>query len=370
MSKKDINRRKFFENVAKYCGAGVAALGFLGASRAHGGTDLEVPAHEGIWRMRDGAAMQSSEWKRNGFVPADWFEKKPEQMINGGLPVEWSHLHQNYYAEGSKSLVGLTVATPLDKDLQGDIRKAVKQTGGFEKSLKKSDRILIKPNMNSAHPYPGGGTDADFLQALILVLKNEGYENLTVADMTGPWAPFERVSKALGLDSVFSSTKTPVVDWDKSKFMNIRNTRAEYLGRFGGKDGTVAYPADLKNYNKIIYTPVMKIHYLGGMTMSLKLSVGLLHRADRGSQLHAFNHFFVAPAAAESNIPIRPDLIIMDGRRSFISGGLSHGEQVRPGVIVVSGDQVACDVTGIKLLQEYYPNMAQNKLTTYAWYQK
>ena len=81
--------------------------------------------------------------------------------------------------------------------------------------------------------------------------------------MTGPWAPAERVSKALGVNSVFSSTKTPFVDWDKSKFMNIRNARAEFLGRFGGGDGTVAYPEDLKNYDKIIYTPVMKTHTSG-----------------------------------------------------------------------------------------------------------
>ena len=114
----------------------------------------------------------------------------------------------------------------------------------------------------------------------------------------------------------------------------------------------------------------MKTHFLGGITMSLKLSVGILYRADRGPQLHTFNHIFVAPAAAEINLPTRPDLIIMDGRRSFISGGPAHGEMVKPGMIVASGDQVANDVTGIKILQEWYPNMAQNKIGMYAWYQK
>jgi uncharacterized protein (DUF362 family) len=370
MSSKEMTRRKFIENVAKYCGAGVAALGLMGPGRAHAGTELEVPAHEGMWRMRDGAALQSADWRKNGFVPAEYFEKKPEQLINGGEPVNWSHLHENWYGEGSKSLVGLIMATPLDRNLKGDITKAVRLIGGFEKSLKKTDKILIKPNLNSAHSYPGGGTDADFLEALITVLKDAGYENLAVGDVTGPWAPGDRVAKALGVDSVCSRTKTPLMDWDKTKWMNIRNAKAEFLGKFGGKDGTVAYPEDLKNYDKIIYTPVMKTHYLGGITMSLKLSVGLMHRADRAAQLHTFNHFFVAPAAAEINLPLRPDLIIMDGRRSLISGGPSHGEGVKPGVIVASGDQVACDVTGIKLLQEYYPNMAQNKITTYAWYQK
>ena len=115
------------------------------------------------------------------------------------------------------------MATPLDTNLKGDIKKAVKLIGGFEKSLKKSDKILIKPNMNSVHPWPGGGTDAAFLEALILVLKDEGYENLTVGDTCGPWGPTDRVAKALGLDSVCSSTKTTYENWEKTKWMNIRN---------------------------------------------------------------------------------------------------------------------------------------------------
>jgi uncharacterized protein (DUF362 family) len=267
-------------------------------------------------------------------------------------------------------MVGLIMATPLDKDLKGDIKKAMKLVGGFGKSLKKSDKILIKPNMNTGDPWPGGGTDAAFLEALILVLKDEGYQNLTVADTCGPWGPTERVIKMMGYDTACARTNTPIKTWEKEKWMNIRNAKAEFLGRIGGGDGTVAYPADLRNYDKVIYTPVMKTHFLGGITMSLKLSVGILHRADRGASLHGFNHIFVAPQAAEINLPFRPDLIVMDGRRSFISGGPSHGEEVHPGMIVASGDQVANDVTGIKIIQEWYPTMAQNKIGMYAWHQK
>jgi hypothetical protein len=38
-------------------------------------------------------------------------------------------------------------------------------------------------------------------------------------------------------------------------------------------------------------------------------------------------------------------------------------------MILASGDQVANDVMGIKILQEWYPNMAQNKIGMYAWFQ-
>ena len=370
MSSKEVTRRKFFGDVAKYCGAGVAALGMMGPGRVHGVDDLDTPAHEGVWRMRDTQLKQYGEFVKNAPLPKDYFEKKPENLVNGGAPVNWSHLNPNWYAEGGKSLLGLIMATPLDKELKGDIKKAVKLIGGFDKALKKTDKILIKPNMNTGDPWPQGGSDPAFLEALILVLKDEGYTNIAVADTCGPWGPTERVIKKMGYDSVCSRTNTLLKTWEKEKWMNIRNVKAEFLGKFGGGDGTVAYPEDLRNYDKVIYTPVMKTHFLGGITMSLKLSVGILHRADRGAQLHTFNHIFVAEQAAEINLPFRPDLIIMDGRRSLISGGPSHGEQVKPGVILASGDQVANDVMGIRILQEWYPNMAQNKIGMYAWYQK
>jgi uncharacterized protein (DUF362 family) len=370
MSSKGVTRRKFIENVAKYCGAGVAALGLLGAERAHGVADLDDPGQTGVWRMRDVQLLEYGDFIKNAPIPKDYFEKNPESLINGGAPVEWSHLHPNHYTDGQRSLVGMIMATELDKDLTGDIKKAVKLVGGFEKSLKKTDKILIKPNMNTGDPWPQGGTDHAFLKALIINLKDAGYNNLTVADTCGPWGPTDRVIKMLGLDVVGKETDTPIKTWEKEKWMNIRNAKAEYLGRMGGGDGTVAYPADLRTYDKIIYTPVMKTHFLGGITQSLKLSVGILHRADRGAHLHGFNHIFVAEQAAEINLPIRPDLIIMDGRRSLISGGPSHGEMTKPGVIIVSGDQVANDVTGIRIIQEWYPNMAANKIGMYAWYQK
>ena len=369
MSSKEISRRKFIVDVAKYCGAGVAALGLLGG-RAHAVDDLDIPAHEGLWRMRDTNFKQFVEFINNAPLPKDYFEKKADTLVDGGKPVAWSHLHPNWYAEGSKSTIGLIMATPLDKDLKGDIKRVMRLVGGFGKALKKTDKILIKPNMNTADPWPGGGTDPEFLEALILVLKDEGYEKISVGDSCGPWGPTARVIKKVGYDSVCSRANTPLHDYDLGKWMNIYNAKAEFLGKVGGGDGTVAYAEDLRNYDKIIYTPVMKTHFLGGITQSLKLSVGILHRADRGASLHGFNHIFVAEQAAEINFPIRPDLIIMDGRRSFISGGPDHGEQVKPGMILASGDQVANDVQGIKILQEWYPNMAANKIGMYAWYQK
>ncbi len=161
MSAKEITRRKFVEDVAKYCGAGIAALGLMEPGRAHGVADLDTPAHEGVWRMRDNQLMQYGEFIKNAPLPKDYFEKPAESLINGGVPVNWSHLHPNFYAEGNKSLVGLIMATELDKDLKGDIKKAVKLVGLGETI---GDLVPFDPDEIDAAPARGNVSALGFVR--------------------------------------------------------------------------------------------------------------------------------------------------------------------------------------------------------------
>jgi uncharacterized protein (DUF362 family) len=149
--------------------------------------------------------------------------------------------------------------------------------------------------------------------------------------------------------------KIPLLDFDRSEYIDVP-IGGEFLD-------LIAYPRDLEGLDKIIYLPTMKTHYLAGFSMSLKLTVGMTHLADR-TLLHGDNNQFVSLRAAEISIPIKPDLIIMDGRISFISGGPAIGLAVHPGVILASGDPVALDVQGVRLLQNY---AGVNHLVGDAW---
>jgi uncharacterized protein (DUF362 family) len=80
--------------------------------------------------------------------------------------------------------------------------------------------------------------------------------------------------------------------------------------------------------------------------------------------LHGDNNLFLCQRAVEMGVPVKPDLILMDGRVSFVSGGPAIGLKVHPGVILASGDPVAMDVQGVRLLQNY---AAVNHLTADAW---
>jgi len=43
----------------------------------------------------------------------------------------------------------------------------------------------------------------------------------------------------------------------------------------------------------------------------------------------------------------------MDGRRCFITGGSFKGEVRTPNLVIASGDRVAIDVEGIKVLESF-----------------
>jgi hypothetical protein len=68
--------------------------------------------------------------------------------------------------------------------------------------------------------------------------------------------------------------------------------------------------------------------------------------------------------AVEINLAWQPDLIIMDGRKAFVSGGPDRGDLVQPDIIMASGDMVAIDVEGLKVLLSY---RAKNRLPENPW---
>lgn len=266
--------------------------------------------------------------------------------------ADYRHRNPNPYMRDNKALVSFVVT---EADVKSDIQKAVSLIGGFEKSLKTEDRILIKPNFNSDDPPPGS-TAMDFLAAVIDLLREAGYSKIVVGEGSGrPWVPTAKNFENTGLSAKMAQMDVPLLDFDQSEYIDVP-VNGDYLDQ-------IAYPKDLETFDKIIYLPTMKTHYLAGFSMSLKLTVGIVHLFDRFI-LHADNNMFVSERSAEMNIPIKPDLIIMDGRVSFISGGPAIGQAVHPNIMLASGDQIALDVQGVRFLQNY---AAVNHLTRDAW---
>lgn len=236
--------------------------------------------------------------------------------------------------------------------LKADIKRAVEMIGGFGRALSPTDRILLKPNYNSDDPPPAS-TDIAFLCAVIELLREEGYSRLAVGESSGIlWQPTEKVLRALGVGRKLEKMGIPLLVFTDGPF----RTSALNTGYWE----RVSFPEVLAEFDKLIYLPCMKHHSCARFTMSLKLTVGFLPLEER-ELLHQ-DH--VEERCAELNLAVRPDLIIMDGRTAFVTNGPASGKLVEPGCILASGDQVAIDVEGVRILQSY---KAKNLLSGSAW---
>ncbi|MBA7473324.1 hypothetical protein ES707_08661 [subsurface metagenome] len=136
-------------------------------------------------------------------------------------------------------------------------------------------------------------------------------------------------------------------DWVKIKI------NGDYLS-------AVTMPRSAYEADKIVYLPCMKTHAFSRFTGALKLAVGFMHPGERRA-LHARH---LEQKVAEISLCWQPDLIIMDGRKTFVSGGPDKGQLAEPGLVLVSGDLVAIDVEAMKILLSY---KAKNKLMANPW---
>jgi uncharacterized protein (DUF362 family) len=123
---------------------------------------------------------------------------------------------------------------------------------------------------------------------------------------------------------------------------------------------TVAVPRSAYEADRLVYLPCMKTHNLAGFSGALKLAVGFMHPGERRA-LHARH---LQHKIAEISLCWQPDLIVMDGRKAFVSGGPDKGQLVEPGLVLASGDLVAIDVEAVKILLAYG---AKNRLFADPW---
>ena len=236
----------------------------------------------------------------------------------------------------------------VEQDLKASVARALDLIGGLGKVISSGDRVMVKPNFNSDHPYPAS-SDLAFLKVVIQLLKESGAKVVVGESSGGIWRPTRRVLEKLDALRELTEAGAEVIAFDDRAWDWVRvRVDGDYL-----KEVTV--PRSVYEADKIVYVPCMKTHPLARFSLSLKLAIGIVHPGEHRS-MHLRN---LERKIAEFNLTLQPDLVIMDGRKAFVTGGPDKGEIVEPGVVMASGDQVAIDVEALKILGSY---KARNRL--------
>ena len=252
--------------------------------------------------------------------------------------VECMPLKKNPFVSNGKALVAIEKSS---KDIEARVKAAVDAIGGFKKIISKGNSVLIKPNYVFPYPPPCI-TSLDFLLAVIKHCYKAGASQVVVGESSAWWVDTEKTMRKFGIVEAVEKIGAKVAFFDQGKWITVKMNSDVIQD--------AAFPEEAFKHDKIIFLPNMKTHRLARFTLSLKLSYGFLSHRYRTAQLHFVN---LEKKIADVNKAIHPDLVIMDGRKCFVTQGPDDGDVREPNVILASGDRIAIDVEAIKILKSY-----------------
>ena len=260
-------------------------------------------------------------------------------MVCLGADVGIGRIRENPFRKGNTVLVS-KVPSANGQDLKGKILKAVNLLGGFSKVVEKGDEVLLKPNFNTGDAPPGS-SDSDFVKAVIELLYVHGASKVVLGESSMFSLSTRKVLEDTGMLKKAKEAGAEVIPFDEDKWVKVC-TGGKYLSK-------ASLPERALTAKKLVYVCCMKTHRWAKFTLSLKLAVGFIKPSER-MMLHARN---LEEKIADLNLVVHPDLIIMDGRKCFISGGPACGELRKPNVILASGDRIAMDVEALKVIESF-----------------
>ncbi|MHA2424134.1 MAG: DUF362 domain-containing protein [Candidatus Thorarchaeota archaeon] len=255
----------------------------------------------------------------------------------------------NVFMENGKHLVG---KTRVSGNLKKTIKHAVDLIGGFEKVIQPGDKVTLKPNLNTADPYPASSS-SDFIKDLGELILDAGAEKLRLVESSTLRVAARGVAEKIGMMNVAEELDAEFVFLDEHEWVKVKFPRGKYL-----KAGSLGKP--IVDSGKLVLAPNLKTHALARYTGAMKLFVGWIKGTDR-MKMHVRR---LEPKVVDLASYFNPSLIVMDSRECFVTGGPASGTVECTETILTSGDMVAIDVEGVRILQSYG---AKNKLGMDVW---
>ena len=239
-----------------------------------------------------------------------------------------------------------------DGTLRETVRKVVDLVGGMNNVISNGDIVTIKPNLNTADPYPAS-SDPAFIEALGLEILDAGADKIRIIDSSMLKLKSREVATEIGFNEVAENLDAELVFLDEHPWEKIEIEKGNAL-----KKSTTGRP--IFDSDKLVLAPCIKTHFLAKFTGSMKIFIGWMGKSDR-VKMHMRK---LEQKVVEFASYFKPDLIVMDARKVFVTGGPASGKTESPNFILASKDMVSIDVEGVRILQSYG---ADNKLDENVW---
>jgi uncharacterized protein (DUF362 family) len=204
--------------------------------------------------------------------------------------------------------------------------------------------VVLKPNLVEFFADTSVNTDPRVVVAAANALRRLGAASVVVAEGPGHRRDTEAVVAATGLREALDDAKLDFVDLNEAAVVRTP-LRTSYTSL-----GELWVPRVLREADVVVSMPKLKTHHWVGVTLSLKNCFGCMPGRVYGWPKDVFHVNNVPRSILDIAGAVRPSLAIIDGIVGMQGDGPLRGDSVPAGVLVLSTDPVAADVTGARLM--------------------
>ena len=242
-------------------------------------------------------------------------------------------------APGS-SAVAVLKAETYDGDLEGIVLEGLRLVDADVRGRS----VVLKPNLVEFFHRSSVNTDPRVVVAAANALRRMGAKSVVVAEGPGHRRDTEAVVVASGLREAVDEAGVEFVDLNQAPVV-----RTALHSRYTGL-GELWVPRVLREADVLVSMPKLKTHHWTGVTLSLKNCFGCMPGRVYGWPKDVFHIHGIENSILDIYGAVRPSLAIVDGIVGMEGDGPIMGDPVTSGVIVVSQDGVAADVTASRLM--------------------
>jgi uncharacterized protein (DUF362 family) len=247
---------------------------------------------------------------------------------------------RSVYPEPGDAAVAVLRATSYDGDLEGLLVEGLR----LVKADVRRRTVLLKPNLVEFFRGAGINTDPRLVVAAADALRHLGAASVVVAEGPGHRRDTEAVVVASGLRDALDDAKLEFVDLNDAPLVRTP-LRTRYTGLH-----ELWVPRVLRETELVVSMPKLKTHHWVGVTLSLKNCFGCMPGRVYGWPKDVFHVHGIPESIVDIAAAVRPSLTIMDGIVGMQGDGPINGDPVDSGVVVVSRDLVAADVTAARMM--------------------
>jgi len=204
--------------------------------------------------------------------------------------------------------------------------------------------VVLKPNLVEFLRGSSVNTDPRLVVAAANTMRRLGASSVVVAEGPGHRRDTEAVAVASGLQEALDDAGYRFVDLNEAAVVR-KPLRSRYTGL-----SELWVPRVLHDADVVVSMPKLKTHHWVGVTLSLKNCFGCMPGRVYGWPKDVFHTHGIPNSILDIVAAVRPSLTIVDGIVGMQGDGPIMGDPVPSGVVVVSRDLVAADVTAARLM--------------------